>query len=216
MTQWPRARSGRGRLNSSSAILFRSRDGAEVEAQILYAISPRAKQDFKKLWRPAAHEGIRRLIRRRLDPEHWPTSLYWDWPTKITDAAERADCIACRVSFERKTQGFVTLKLRERSRRRPSKFLVYVEYLQVAPWNDGELFRSPRYKGVGTALVSAAVRASFKLDYRGRVGLHCLPARRKFYEKLGFRATRREKRDEDHIYLELSEERAAEFVTRSK
>lgn len=58
--------------------------------------------------------------------------------------------------------------------------LVYVDYLESAPWNLRAETR--RYLGVGQALLKEAARRSIELGYRGRLGLHSLPQVESFYE----------------------------------
>lgn len=43
----------------------------------------------------------------------------------------------------------------------------------------------PRYKGVGGAMVAAAVVLSHRKSFGGRIALHSLPAAEPFYRKCG-------------------------------
>jgi hypothetical protein len=61
------------------------------------------------------------------------------------------------------------------------KPLVYVDYLETAPWNAKEFTILPIYKGVGIRLIQAAARSSIKEGFAGRVGLHSLAQSRPFY-----------------------------------
>ena len=49
------------------------------------------------------------------------------------------------------------------------------EYVENAPWNRKELFDPPRYRGVGSVLIRAAVVLSEDLEFHGWIGLHSLP-----------------------------------------
>jgi hypothetical protein len=62
-----------------------------------------------------------------------------------------------------------------------NKHLVYVEYLEVAPWNRRAVTNAPRYKGVGTVLMAAAIQLSLDEGNNGRIGLHSLPQADTFY-----------------------------------
>ena len=55
------------------------------------------------------------------------------------------------------------------------KPLVYVDFVETAPWNAKEFTSSPIYKGVGVRLIQAAARLSIDESFSGRVGLHSLP-----------------------------------------
>ena len=63
------------------------------------------------------------------------------------------------------------------------KNLVYVEFVENAPWNRKELFDPPRYRGIGTLLMRAAIEASRQEGFKGRIGLHSLPQADAFYAK---------------------------------
>ena len=61
------------------------------------------------------------------------------------------------------------------------KPLVYVNFIETAPWNAKEFTSAPIYKGIGLRLVQAAARLSVDEKFAGRVGLHSLPQSRPFY-----------------------------------
>jgi GNAT superfamily N-acetyltransferase len=89
------------------------------------------------------------------------------------------------------------------SRRGP---LVYITFLEVAPWNKTE---SPRrhFRGLGQLLVRFAYQRSRALGYNGAVGLHSVLTAEGFYERLGFE--RHHCPNEYHeAYFELSEDAA--------
>ena len=66
--------------------------------------------------------------------------------------------------------------------------VVYVDFLEAAPWNYEPFTRPdpPRYRGVGAALVAGAVQLSFDMGLHGRVGLYSLIGAEAFYLRLGF------------------------------
>lgn len=62
------------------------------------------------------------------------------------------------------------------------KHLAYIDFVENAPWNRKELlYDPPRYRGVGTILIRAAVELSMQEEFNGRVGLHSLPQANAFY-----------------------------------
>jgi hypothetical protein len=61
------------------------------------------------------------------------------------------------------------------------KPLVYVDFIETAPWNAKEFTNSPIYKGVGFRLIQAAARLSIDESFAGRVGLHSLAQASPFY-----------------------------------
>lgn len=66
-----------------------------------------------------------------------------------------------------------------------NKHLVYVEYLEVAPWNRRLAAGGTTYKGVGKVLIAAAIQLSIDEGNRGRIGLHSLPQADDFYNRCG-------------------------------
>jgi hypothetical protein len=60
--------------------------------------------------------------------------------------------------------------------------ILYVDYLETAPWNLKGLPQPPRFLGVGTVLIIEAVKLSEENGWRRRVGLHSLPQAERFYE----------------------------------
>jgi len=93
--------------------------------------------------------------------------------------------------------------------------LVYVDYLQTAPWNDQNLVDTPRFGAVGSRLLDGAVKLSVDLGYAGRIGLHSLPASEGFYRRLGVPAVEIERQDRHARglwYFELTTHGAAKFL----
>jgi hypothetical protein len=60
---------------------------------------------------------------------------------------------------------------------------VEVAFLATAPWNLRSVVATPRFAGVGTILLRAAVETSFDLGFKGRVGLLALRQAETFYER---------------------------------
>ena len=154
-----------------------------VEAELRDAIQDAQLQDWEEHWRPALILVLAELIRRGVPRSEWPQSSHWDWPAK---AAQMRGLLAFKgfsLVCDGLTQGLMRVDL-NRTARLPDqrgKPLVYIDYLEVAPWNRSELGQPPRYKGVGSALVTAAVELSGEEGFKGRLGLHALPQADRFY-----------------------------------
>ncbi len=63
--------------------------------------------------------------------------------------------------------------------------MIYIDYLETAPWNQGGLVGRPRYGGIGTVMLAAAIRLSLNEGFFGRIGLHSLPQSEEFYKASG-------------------------------
>lgn len=209
--RWPLA------MYESQARLKRLRDGKIVPARTRYSVGRNQVADFQEKWRPGIFDGIRYLIARKIPPEDWPTSLFWDWPMKIAETASGKKYVACCVIADGTTQGLATIRLGANSRLRPRSRLAYVEYLQAAPWNQEKLCEVPRYGGVGTALIVAAIRVSRRYGYEGRMGLHSVRESESFYEDAcGMKRVTSGPKWENQAYFEYDEHRAEAFRSRRK
>lgn len=154
-----------------------------VEAELRDAIEAQQIVDWQTQWQPALFPILQDLARRRVPLAQWPQSWHWDWARKTAEVqgllAFRGFC----VTAQGVTQGLMRVDLNKSGREpgQAGKPLVYIDYLEVAPWNRPELGSRPRLRGVGTALLSAAVALSDEEGFKGRVGLHSLPQADAFY-----------------------------------
>lgn len=136
--------------------------------------------DAEASWAPARDA----LTEKRQDlglarPEH----AHWDWRTKA-DTVEAGQHVLVGIELEGIIQGLMAVLQHPRSARLGDRPLVYIDYLESAPWNiKGSAHNGPRFLGVGTVLIAEAVRISIDLGCDGRVGLHSLPQAEEFYEK---------------------------------
>ena len=99
-----------------------------------------------------------------------------------------------------------------------SDSLVYVYFLETAPWNLLIPILEPRplFLGVGTNLIVTCARFSIISGTEGRVGLHSLPQAMGFYERLGFENMGEDMDHEGLCYMELSPERALNLIGRPR
>lgn len=65
--------------------------------------------------------------------------------------------------------------------------LVYVNFLEVAPWNRPSA-PARQFSGLGPILLRIACDLSVQRGYEGRVGLHSVAAAETFYRRMGFRS----------------------------
>ena len=108
---------------------------------------------------------------------------HWDWRNKAAAIhAERFMLVG--LECESEPQGLMAVE-RLPKRGRFGVPVVYVDYLETAPWNLRGIGVGPRFSGVGTVLIADAVRWSNETGLGGRVGLHSLPQAEPFYRNLG-------------------------------
>ncbi len=65
------------------------------------------------------------------------------------------------------------------------KELVYIDYIEIAPWNLLHLAEIPQYRGIGSFFLEAAIQLSQETGTEGRIGLHSLEQSEQFYYNCG-------------------------------
>jgi hypothetical protein len=170
--------------------------------------------DAEAAWSPFRLDAIRRFLstgRSGALPEH----CHWSWARKSL-AFDEARHAVFAIETADQVQGLMWIWLRDYAARlapdvgRP---IVYVDYLEAAPWNAREYTASPRLKGVGTRLLEAAILRSQRESFDGRVGLHALPQSDAFYSGVcGMRSMGPDAAYHHLTYFEFTAAAAAAFV----
>ncbi|WP_216359951.1 hypothetical protein [Pseudomonas ogarae] len=115
------------------------------------------------------------------------------------------------------TQGMMLVDMtRHRSKVPPKngKDIVYIDYLECAPWNRPEINQaSPYFRGVGSTLIAAAIMQSFEEDFRGRIGLHSIQQAETWYRtKCGMTDLGSDPHNDGLRYFEMTTEQAHAFI----
>lgn len=88
------------------------------------------------------------------------------------------------------------------------KPVVYVSFLEVAPWNNSRKVKARKFSGLGAMLIRVAQARSVLSGTDGRVGLHAVAKSEGFYESLGFKALDCPN-EYNEVYYELDSEAAS-------
>ena len=176
--------------------LFNRADEQVVAARFLIGLSRDELLDIHMDWQPARLEALKNL---RSQGKPFPENWHWDWGAKADNLNFLAyQCFA--VECEGRAQGLMmvsTIGYRGRVEVHAGKPVLYMEYIETAPWNLAGLVETPRFSGVGIALLQAAIQLSADEGFGGRIGLHSLPQSEPFYRRymcdLGLGACRNEK-----------------------
>lgn len=199
----------------STIYLLETAGGTGVEAELRDAIEATHLQDWKAHWQPALLAILQEMERQGAPRSQWPQSWHWNWEAKSVQVEGLLAFRGFSVVSGGLTQGLMRVDL-NRSAREPSqagKPLVYVDYLEVAPWNRPELGQHPRFKGIGTALISAAVALSEDEGFKGRIGLHSLPQADAFYrDRCGMSDLGPDAAYQNLRYFEMTPEQARAFL----
>ena len=177
--------------------------------------------ETQREWRPVVTEAALHLAKAGSQPILIPRHFHWDWTKKEADLRILAISFY-GISCGGKLQGLMklltvghTCRLEEQA----GKPLVYVDFLESAPWNIKPLMSAlgqpPRYGGIGTLLLEAAVQKSKEEGFKGRLGLHSLPTSEQFYLKAcGMTAVGRDPAKQNLLWFEFTPEQADRLVTR--
>jgi hypothetical protein len=181
------------------------------------ALAPKVLVDTEKEWGPIRREAARKLYRAGKIKEI-PQHFGWDWEAK----AQKLKLLAYRcfgIECAGKYQGLLMVKLTgvfARLAPDAGKDLVYIDYLESAPWNLGTMMDTPLYGGIGTVLMRTAVQLSYDEGFHGRIGLHALPQSEEFYrDNCEMHGCGPDASYEDLPYYEMTREIAARFSSNS-
>ncbi len=196
-------------MTSSRIYLYESASAKLVEAELVDEVTEGHVALWESTWKPAMQAyGAGRLLRDAPEDNHW------NWRGKVQAWRPilhyQFFAILCRGELQglMVTSGLQSARLSEQF----GKPLIYVEFVATAPWNRREVQDPPRYRGVGSVFIRAAIEVSMDSGYRGRVGLHSLPKAESFYRKscgmspLGF-----DYAHENLFYFEMTEEQADSY-----
>lgn len=151
-------------------------------------------------------------------PEHH----HWSWKWKLRQELERNAFFKCfGIVCEGDPQGLLMLNYGQEYRARlpeqQGQPLVYLAYIESAPWNVRGYCDVPRFGGVGTLLCKAAIEFSIRLGYDGRTALHSLPSVEGFYAKrCGMLPCGPDETYEGLVYYESTPEISSAFLAKAE
>jgi hypothetical protein len=184
--------------------------GRPLVAAQVYRDYPAAQlDDIERVWAIAREEAAAAGAAAGLAPlEH----SHWDWRNK-TDSIEAGRHLLIAVECEGKAQGLMAVLRAPRPARIGDGDIVYVDYLESAPWNLKAFVARPRFFGVGTVLLADAIHLSRDLGLGGRVGLHSLPQAETFYTRCRMTRVGPDSEYYDLPYFEYTEKEATGWLT---
>lgn len=140
--------------------------------------------DVESAWSPERLQRLRELRENGVPKSNLPQHIHWNWAVKAVQFSGMLAYRSFGIEAAGQMQGLMMVCLAGKNARLDpdkGKPLVYVDFIETAPWNAKEFTNSPIYKGVGVRLIQAATRLSIDEGFAGRVGLHSLPQSRPFY-----------------------------------
>ena len=205
-------------IESSPLFLLDVATGEPVQAELLDGIAEQQLVNWEDDWKPALLEAVERLKDAGIERAHWPQSRHWDWRRKVEQyggsLANPSFCIVC----DEMTQGLMVVDTLRSARlhSQTGKSMIYIEYLEVAPWNRRHVREDvPRYRAVGSVLMRTAIEFSKQEGFKGRVGLHSLPQSNSWYANTCGMADLGTDPDYQNLrYFEITPETAEAFIAK--
>lgn len=139
---------------------------------------------------------------------HSAEHRHWDWESKTGKSKYRLVAIQNGDSCE----GLLAVRKSPRPSWKDRRPLLYVGYIESAPWNLEGFPGGPRYKGAGAGLMIGAILLSQETPARGGVCLHSLDSSRPVYRQWGMKSYGRDVGMEDLTYFEFTAEEAAALL----
>tara|TARA_B100002003_G_C14128391_1_gene542728 strand:- start:1204 stop:1845 length:642 start_codon:yes stop_codon:yes gene_type:complete len=200
----------------SQVFLFDSKTEGSVEAELWDSITEKNLADWEAYWIPELQKRLKILHGHGVSRSLWPQSRLWDWRKKLLSIegllANQCFSIVCNDM----TQAMMIADLTHRSQIDASStaHLVYIEYLEAAPWNRKDITGEPALlKGCGSLMLRAAIEYSLIEGFDGRIGLHSLPQANDFYaNQIGMTDLGIDANYQNLRYFEFTPEQAKAYI----
>ena len=122
---------------SESVQIQRRSDGTDVEAILLDGMDAHNLIVVGNEWSTERSVIMQELLKLTVPRHLWPQSLHWDWRRKAP-ALQLLEASGFGIVSEQQWQGVMLTKTASYTASLPpdkGKLLVYVDFLESAPWN---------------------------------------------------------------------------------
>lgn len=201
----------------STIVLLNVERGEPEAAELWDAITEPQLSDWEAEWVPETFKAVQKLHRMGVERRLWPQSRHWNWRDKVIELQGLLGARGFSIMCGGLTQGMMTLDMGSKRCRLESQrgqHLIYIDYVENAPWNRKELTNgTPRYRGVGSIFIRTAIEVSRIEGFKGRIGLHALPQSERFYgNTCGMTELGKDSNYQNLSYFEMTPEQATQFV----
>ena len=186
-----------------------------VDVELRNFISNANVEDWRKIWVPEHFRLIGRILDRGDDIMEHVESAKWNWGKKVYELRVSDNQIGFSLVSQGVTQAMMIIDISKKCKHwlQSNQNLVYIEYIQSAPWNNRQLNDgNVRYGGTGTILMRKAVEFSRNSLWRGRLGLHSLRNSEGFYRKAGMKELGADANYQGLSYFEMTPHQADIFM----
>ncbi len=203
---------------STNVLIKDKANGELVMATLIEDVDPAELVMAEASWKPVREAAVSRLCGQGLTDPQIAGQLqhaHWNWVAKMPTVPLLALKFV-GIKHEGLWQGLSLLDTARRTAWLPpdrGRPLVYVDYLESAPWNLADFVAQPKYGLIGFRLMEYAVRYSQAEGFHGRVGLLALPQAEQFYRN-GCGMVRVDQAGQHGMaWFEFSREQAAVFLS---
>ena len=148
-----------------------------VDAELRNFISEDSVEDWRSKWVPEMFRLVGRIFDRGGEIREHIDSPKWNWSAKVSDMRLTDSQMGCSLVSQGETQAMMIVDINKKCKlpQQQNGDLVYIEYIQTAPWNNRRLNDNfVRFAGCGSILFHKAIRLSRAMSMGGRIGLHSL------------------------------------------
>ena len=180
-------------MTTQDISILERKSGEMVPATFYYEVTETQLIEAESQWKPIrlfAAEKLRKSGKDAGEICQCIQHVRWDWANKAACLVQASLAQKCfGIKLGQKWQGLIMIDLAMHRTQIQADFgkpIVYVEFLETAPWNIKGLVEEPFYGLTGQILMRAAIRLSIAEGFSGRVGLLALPQAEGFYKnKIG-------------------------------
>ena len=198
----------------SPALTIYTPDGTPQVAEFRIPLSVVEIEAADNIWRPIIIIESYRLLQAGTPLSDLPEHKHWMWRLKAHRYHATAGYTFAGIYHMGEAQGLMLINTARlcREASQTGQALAYIDYVSSAPWNLPSLVTNPRYRGVGKALIRAAISLSEAEGFDGRIGLHSLPQAEAFYrDTCGMTNLGIDRNEHDLRYFEMTAAQVAAF-----
>lgn len=176
---------------------------------------PEHLRQVEVAWKPVIARYISGLTASCVRTD-WPQSAHWDWSRKVAAIGSLLAYQSFAITRGGRLEGMMIANVhqyRAREQSQAGQHLVYVDYVETAPWNREHTVASPEFGGVGSVFMHVAIQLSRDEGFRGRIGLHSLPQSEDFYRHIGMLDFGPDATKQNLRYFEMTSAIADAFMT---
>ena len=155
--------------------IYRVSTSEMVPARVMLGMNSSEISAVEMVWRQARYQ-----LSFGAEHAHWD----WNWKSQLVNE-KGVECIG--LLCENEIQGMMLVTVEGHYSRHESTVslpLLYIDFIEVAPWNLPSSMQRPMFRNVGKCLIETASAMSVEIGFGGRIGLHSLAQSESYYKNV--------------------------------